>query len=101
MSGVDYALPGDAVPDLLTVGVCLMVYFNPIKSITKNQTALKASLSGASEALYRANLWDHEPFISLLGNKKLGFALENKECLGKYFAYNIVLKYITPTMDGW
>ncbi len=104
MSGVDYAITqGYADPDLLTVGGWSYGGILTNYVITKTNR-FKAALSGASEALYRAN-YGHDHY-QLTWEQELGLPWENKDAWERISPYNDVAKILTPTLwmggsDDW
>lgn len=104
MSAVDYAIAeGYANPDLLTVGGWSYGGILTNYVITKTNR-FKAAMSGASEALYRAN-YGHDHY-QLTWEQELGLPWENKEAWERISPYNDVAKIVTPTLwmggsDDW
>lgn len=104
MSGVDYAIAqGYADPNLLTVGGWSYGGILTNYVITKTNR-FKAAMSGASEALYRAN-YGHDHY-QLTWEQELGLPWENKEAWERISPYNDVAKIVTPTLwmggsDDW
>tara|TARA_R110002050_G_scaffold100580_1_gene208182 strand:- start:134060 stop:136060 length:2001 start_codon:yes stop_codon:yes gene_type:complete len=104
MSGVDYAInQGYADPDKLIVGGWSYGGILTNYVITKTNR-FKAAISGASEALYRAN-YGHDHY-QLTWEQELGLPWENKEAWERISPYNDVAKIVTPTLwmggsDDW
>lgn len=104
MSGVDYAIArGYTDPEKLSVGGWSYGGILTNYVITKT-TRFKAAMSGASEALYRAN-YGHDHY-QLTWEQELGLPWENKEAWERISPYNDVAKIMTPTLwmggsDDW
>lgn len=104
MSAIDYAIAeGYADPNLLTVGGWSYGGILTNYVITKTNR-FKAAMSGASEALYRAN-YGHDHY-QLTWEQELGLPWENKEAWERISPYNDVAKIVTPTLwmggsDDW
>jgi len=104
ISGVDYAIAqGYADPDQLAVGGWSYGGILTNYVITKNNR-FKGAISGASEALYRAN-YGHDHY-QLTWEQELGLPWENKEAWERISPYNDVEKITTPTLwlggsDDW
>tara|TARA_R110000868_G_scaffold121034_3_gene321135 strand:+ start:31450 stop:33450 length:2001 start_codon:yes stop_codon:yes gene_type:complete len=104
MSGVDYAInQGYADPDKLIVGGWSYGGILTNYVITKTNR-FKAAISGASEALYRAN-YGHDHY-QLTWEQELGLPWENKDAWERISPYNDVAKIVTPTLwmggsDDW
>lgn len=104
MAGVDYAIAqGYADPDQLAVGGWSYGGILTNYVITKTNR-FKAAMSGASEALYRAN-YGHDHY-QLTWEQELGLPWENKEVWERISPYNAVEKIMTPTLwmggsDDW
>lgn len=104
MSAVDYAVDqGYTNPDQLVVGGWSYGGILTNYVITKTNR-FKAAMSGASEALYRAN-YGHDHY-QLTWEQELGLPWENKEAWERISPYNDVAKIVTPTLwmggcDDW
>jgi len=104
MSGVDHAIAqGYADPNKLVVGGWSYGGILTNYVITKTNR-FKAAMSGASEALYRAN-YGHDHY-QLTWEQELGLPWENKEAWERISPYNDVAKIVTPTLwmggsDDW
>lgn len=104
MSAVDYAVDqGYTNPDQLVVGGWSYGGILTNYVITKTNR-FKAAMSGASEALYRAN-YGHDHY-QLTWEQELGLPWENKEVWERISPYNDVAKIVTPTLwmggsDDW
>lgn len=104
LSGVDYAIhQGYADPDKLVVGGWSYGGILTNYVITKTNR-FKAAISGASEALYRAN-YGHDHY-QLTWEQELGLPWENAEAWERISPYNNVDKIVTPTLwmggsDDW
>ena len=104
MAGIDYAIAqGYADPDQLAVGGWSYGGILTNYVITKTNR-FKAAMSGASEALYRAN-YGHDHY-QLTWEQELGLPWENKEVWERISPYNAVEKIMTPTLwmggsDDW
>jgi dipeptidyl aminopeptidase/acylaminoacyl peptidase len=98
MAGVDYSIAqGYTDPDKLW-----MVLWWNLNQLCVKTNRFKAALSGASEALFRAN-YGHDHYQHL--GAGIGLPWESSS-LGAYFAYNDVAKITTPTLwmggsDDW
>ncbi|MGF1559780.1 MAG: prolyl oligopeptidase family serine peptidase [Flavobacteriaceae bacterium] len=104
MAGVDYAIAqGYADPDKLAVGGWSYGGILTNYTITKTER-FKVAISGASEALYRAN-YGHDHY-QLTWEQELGLPWENAEAWERISPYNDVAKITTPTLwiggsDDW
>lgn len=104
MSGVDYAIKqGYSNADKLIVGGWSYGGILTNYVITKTNR-FKAAMSGASEALYRAN-YGHDHY-QLTWEQELGLPWKNKEAWERISPYNDVEKIVTPTLwmggsDDW
>ena len=104
MSGVDYAIAqGYADPNQLAVGGWSYGGILTNYVITKTNR-FKAAISGASEALYRAN-YGHDHY-QLTWEQELGLPWENQEAWERISPFNDVAKIVTPTLwmggsDDW
>ncbi|MGB5554202.1 MAG: S9 family peptidase [Flavobacteriaceae bacterium] len=104
MAGVDYAIEqGYADPDKLAVGGWSYGGILTNYVITKTGR-FKAAMSGASEALYRAN-YGHDHY-QLTWEQELGLPWENAEVWERISPFNDVAKITTPTLwmggsDDW
>ena len=104
MSGVDYAI-AQGYADLNQLGVGGWSYGGILTNYVITKTnRFKAALSGASEALYRAN-YGHDHY-QLTWEQELGLPWENKEAWERISPYNDVAKILTPTLwmggsDDW
>lgn len=104
MAGVDYAIQmGYTDPDKLAVGGWSYGGILTNYVITKTDR-FKAAISGASEALYRAN-YGHDHY-QLTWEQELGLPWENSEAWERISPYNDVSKITTPTLwiggsDDW
>lgn len=104
MAGVDYAIEkGYADSNRLAVGGWSYGGILTNYVITKTDR-FKAAISGASEALYRAN-YGHDHY-QLTWEKELGLPWENAEAWERISPYNDVAKITTPTLwmggsDDW
>lgn len=104
MAGVDYVIKeGYADPKKLAVGGWSYGGILTNYVITKTDR-FKAALSGASEALYRAN-YGHDHY-QLTWEQELGLPWENAEAWERISPFNDVAKIITPTLwmggsDDW
>ncbi len=104
MAGVDYAIDqGYADPDKLAVGGWSYGGILTNYVITKTDR-FKAAISGASEALYRAN-YGHDHY-QLTWEMELGLPWENAKAWERISPYNDVAKIVTPTLwmggsDDW
>ncbi len=104
MAGVDYAIDqGYADPNRLAVGGWSYGGILTNYVITKTDR-FKAAISGASEALYRAN-YGHDHY-QLTWEKELGLPWENAEAWERISPYNAVAQITTPTLwmggsDDW
>jgi len=104
MSGVDYAISeGFADAGKLAVGGWSYGGILTNYVITKTER-FKAALSGASEALYRAN-YGHDHY-QLTWEQELGLPWENTEAWERISPFNDVAKITTPTLwmggsDDW
>lgn len=104
MAGVDYAIDqGYADPNRLAVGGWSYGGILTNYVITKTDR-FKAAISGASEALYRAN-YGHDHY-QLTWEQELGLPWENAEAWERISPYNDVAKITTPTLwmggsDDW
>ncbi len=104
MSAVDYSIAqGYTNPDKLVVGGWSYGGILTNYVITKTNR-FKAAMSGASEALYRAN-YGHDHY-QLTWEQELGLPWENKEAWERISPYNDVAKIMTPTLwmggsDDW
>ena len=104
MAGVDYAIAqGYTDPDRLAVGGWSYGGILTNYVITKTDR-FKAAVSGASEALYRAN-YGHDHY-QLTWEKELGLPWENAEAWERISPFNDVAKIVTPTLwmggsDDW
>ncbi len=96
MAGVDHAIAsGYADPEKLAVGVWSYGGILTNYVITKTDR-FRAAISGASEALYRANYGhDHYQFN---WEKELGLPWENAELWEKLSPFNQVANISTPTL---
>lgn len=96
MAGVDYAIEaGYADPDRLGVGGWSYGGILTNYVITKTDR-FKAALSGASEALYRAN-YGHDHY-QYYWEKELGLPWETPEAWERISPFNDVEKITTPTL---
>lgn len=96
MAGVDHAIAaGYADPDKLGVGGWSYGGILTNYVITKS-TRFKGAISGASEALYRAN-YGHDHY-QLTWELELGLPWENVEIWEKLSPFNDVAKITTPTL---
>ena len=104
MSGVDYAI-AQGYADLNQLSVGGWSYGGILTNYVITKTnRFKAALSGASEALYRAN-YGHDHY-QLTWEQELGLPWENKEAWERISPYNDVAKILTPTLwmggsDDW
>ena len=104
MSGVDYAI-AQGYADLNQLSVGGWSYGGILTNYVITKTnRFKAALSGASEALYRAN-YGHDHY-QLTWEQELGLPWENKEAWERISPYNDVAKIVTPTLwmggsDDW
>jgi len=104
MAGVDYAIAqGYADAEKLAVGGWSYGGILTNYTITKTNR-FKAALSGASEALYRAN-YGHDHY-QLTWEQELGLPWENAEAWERISPFNDVAKITTPTLwmggsDDW
>ncbi|MEJ6624470.1 MAG: S9 family peptidase, partial [Flavobacteriaceae bacterium] len=104
MSGVDYAI-AQGYADLNQLSVGGWSYGGILTNYVITKTnRFKAALSGASEALYRAN-YGHDHY-QLTWEQELGLPWENKEAWEQISPYNDVAKIVTPTLwmggsDDW
>lgn len=104
MAGVDYAIEqGYADADRLAVGGWSYGGILTNYVITKTGR-FKAAMSGASEALYRAN-YGHDHY-QLTWEQELGLPWENAEAWERISPFNDVAKIVTPTLwmggsDDW
>ena len=104
MAGVDYAIEkGYSDPDKLAVGGWSYGGILTNYVITKTDR-FKAAMSGASEALYRAN-YGHDHY-QLTWEQELGLPWENAEAWERISPFNDVAKIVTPTLwmggsDDW
>ena len=104
MAGIDYAIAqGYADADKLAVGGWSYGGILTNYVITKTER-FKAAMSGASEALYRAN-YGHDHY-QLTWEQELGLPWENAEAWERISPYNDVAKITTPTLwmggsDDW
>ena len=104
MSGVDYAI-AQGYADLNQLSVGGWSYGGILTNYVITKTnRFKAALSGASEALYRAN-YGHDHY-QLTWEQELGLPWENKEAWERISPYNDVDKIVTPTLwmggsDDW
>ena len=104
MSGVDYAI-AQGYADLNQLSVGGWSYGGILTNYVITKTNIfKAALSGASEALYRAN-YGHDHY-QLTWEQELGLPWENKEAWERISPYNDVDKILTPTLwmggsDDW
>ena len=104
MAGVDYAIEqGWSDPDKLAVGGWSYGGILTNYVITKTDR-FKAAMSGASEALYRAN-YGHDHY-QLTWEQELGLPWENAEAWERISPFNDVAKITTPTLwmggsDDW
>jgi dipeptidyl aminopeptidase/acylaminoacyl peptidase len=104
MAGVDYSIAqGYTDPDKLAVGGWSYGGILTNYVITKTNR-FKAALSGASEALFRAN-YGHDHY-QLTWEQELGLPWENAAAWERISPYNDVAKITTPTLwmggsDDW
>lgn len=104
MAGVDYAIDqGYSDAERLAVGGWSYGGILTNYVITKTDR-FKAAISGASEALYRAN-YGHDHY-QLTWEQELGLPWENAEAWERISPYNDVAKITTPTLwmggsDDW
>jgi len=104
MAGVDYAIEeGYADPNKLAVGGWSYGGILTNYVITKTDR-FKAAMSGASEALYRAN-YGHDHY-QLTWEQELGLPWENAEAWERISPFNDIAKIVTPTLwmggsDDW
>ena len=104
MAGVDYAIAqGYADPTKLAVGGWSYGGILTNYIITKTER-FEAAMSGASEALYRAN-YGHDHY-QLTWEQELGLPWENAEAWERISPFNDVAKITTPTLwmggsDDW
>ena len=104
MAGVDYAIAqGYSDADKLAVGGWSYGGILTNYVITKTNR-FKAAVSGASEALYRAN-YGHDHY-QLTWEQELGLPWENAEAWERISPFNDVAKITTPTLwmggsDDW
>jgi dipeptidyl aminopeptidase/acylaminoacyl peptidase len=104
MAGVDYSIAqGFTDPDKLAVGGWSYGGILTNYIITKTNR-FKAALSGASEALFRAN-YGHDHY-QITWEQELGLPWENAAAWERISPYNDVAKITTPTLwmggsDDW